>query len=232
MLKQIQNWVRSVVVVLIVLLVIALGVYISLNAQAFWQRLNYWMGDKFDQSADEVVAAGLTRVDDVLVADSQLFPDIFMADAVKSLLSEYQARGDNFLYIPRLGIGAPIMYLDEVNEDVLRNELLQGVGHYPDTALPGQLGNSFIFGHSSYYWWSNSPYASIFANLESVQVGDYIVASYNHQVFVYQVMETKVVSPTEMSVLDQGRDYRLSLMTCTPLGTNLNRFVVVAQLVS
>lgn len=137
------------------------------------------------------------------------------------------------LQIPSLGIVAPIQYVTEQTEAVYQAALQQGVVHFPGTALPGALGNVYIFGHSSDYLWSPGEYKTIFARLPEIAVdADIFVTDHEGQRYWYQVTETKVVNPKDLSVLDQNQyqDSRLTLQTSYPLGTALQRFIVVAKL--
>lgn len=128
------------------------------------------------------------------------------------------------LVIPKIGIEAPIIW--NVDEASLNERLLEGVVHSQGTALPGQVGNIFITGHSSYYSWIRSDYKDVFVLLDKLEVGDQIFISYSSTVFNYEVTNKKIVSPSETSVMDQGNDYNLTLMTCVPVGTNLNRLII------
>ncbi|MCL5407174.1 MAG: class D sortase [Patescibacteria group bacterium] len=130
------------------------------------------------------------------------------------------------LVVPKIGVNAPILW--NVNEDQVNDKLLEGVVHFKGTALPGQKGNIFITGHSSYYSWVVSPYKDVFSLLEKLSTGDKIYIQYQGNTFTYVVSNTKVVSPNELSVLDQTPDFNLTLMTCVPVGTNLNRLIVTS----
>lgn len=130
------------------------------------------------------------------------------------------------LIISKIGVDAPIIW--NVEESQIENRLLDGVVHFQGTALPDQIGNIFITGHSSYYSWSSSPYKAVFALLENLEPGDIINIQYQNTRLNYIVNERKVVSPDEVSVMDQTQDHRLTLMTCVPVGTNLNRLIIVA----
>src|SRR5438093_1507422 len=77
----------------------------------------------------------------------------------------------NLLEISSLGIKAPVVYVDQANETAFQAALKDGVVHYPGTALPGQPGNVYIFGHSSDYFWSNGHYKTIFASLPQIKKG-------------------------------------------------------------
>ncbi len=157
-------------------------------------------------------------------------------DAATSVLSEppVPTGEPNMLEIPALGIHAPIIYIDEKTEKAYQEALLHGVVHYPGTAKPGEAGNAYIFGHSSDYIWSPGQYKTVFAILPKISQGDLInVSDEQGRMFVYRVIEQKVVTPTDLSVLDQGGNQRklLTLQTSYPIGTALRRYIVVAELV-
>ncbi len=131
--------------------------------------------------------------------------------------------------IPKLGLVAPL-HISVLPSQVIPT-LQSGVVHYADTALPGQIGNVVIFGHSSDYPWSPGLYKNVFALLDQLVAGDQIVVPYTTQKFVYEVVSAKVVKPTELSVLKKTSTPQLTLITCYPVGTAQKRLVVIARLV-
>lgn len=150
----------------------------------------------------------------------------------------------NRLVIPKIGKNIPIVQVDidsnnleqeligiEV-EGAIQDALRNGVVHYPGTAAPGQHGNFFVTGHSSYYPWDSGEYKEVFALLSKLEVGDIYVAYYDQKKYTYKVTVKKEVSPTQVDVLTQPKDKRVStLMTCTPLGTALRRLIIQAELI-
>src|SRR6185503_5630476 len=80
----------------------------------------------------------------------------------------------NKLTIASIGVDAPVVYVNTKSETAFQEGLKSGVVHYPQTALPGQPGNVYIFGHSSDYSWSKGQYKTIFALLPRVAIGDII----------------------------------------------------------
>lgn len=140
----------------------------------------------------------------------------------------------NMLWIDSLGIKAPIVEVTARNEKAYQEALKHGIGHFPGTAAAGQWGNMYLFGHSSDFSWSSGEYKTVFALLPKIQVGDTIVVSgADGTPYEYRVTETAVVSPKDLSVLDQyGNQKRmLTVQTSYPLGTALRRFVAKAELV-
>jgi LPXTG-site transpeptidase (sortase) family protein len=138
----------------------------------------------------------------------------------------------NRLWINSLAIEAPLVYVSGTTHQVFQGGLEKGVVHFPGTALPGEYGNAYFFGHSSDYPWKRGAYKTVFALLPKIKKEDEIrVSDADGNVFVYIVHTTLVVGPKDVRVLDQhNRASRmLSLQTSYPLGTALQRFIVQAE---
>jgi LPXTG-site transpeptidase (sortase) family protein len=145
---------------------------------------------------------------------------------------------DDRIIIPRIRKNVPIVKVKTENllkrdwsglEKDIQEALQNGVVHYPGTAEPGESGNIVITGHSSYFLWDPGRFKDVFALLHEVVVGDIVVVYHNQQKYSYQVYETKVVMPDQIEILTQAGGNRLTLITCTPVGTNLKRLVVLAK---
>ncbi len=145
---------------------------------------------------------------------------------------------DTRIVIPRINKNVPVVTVSSealINRDWVKleqeiQEALQGgVVHYPSTAFPDEEGNVVITGHSSYFPWDPGRFKDVFALLHDVQIGDKIYMYYNQQRYDFEVYETKVVLPNQVDVLTQEGENRLTLITCTPVGTNLKRLVVFAR---
>jgi sortase A len=138
----------------------------------------------------------------------------------------------NFLKIPKLKINVPIQFPDTSEESVIQQYLTRGVVHYAGTAIPGEVGNVFITGHSSNFWWMKGNFNYVFVNLDKLIAGDRVIIYYEGNKYVYKVSSQVVVIPTDVSVLAQTDTPTLSLMTCTPPGTNWKRLVVKLNQIS
>ncbi len=99
-----------------------------------------------------------------------------------------------------------------------------GRGTCPGTALPGQPGNAVISGH-------RTTYGAPFHNLDRVAPGDLVTVTTVTGTHVYQVVEARVVRPTEMWVTGQWQGSWLTLTTCHPRFSARERLVVFARLV-
>lgn len=145
---------------------------------------------------------------------------------------------DNRIIIPKIGKNIPLVdvrlgaWFDfDHMENIFMQELEKGIVRYPGTAKPWEVGNSFIFGHSSNYPWIKGEYNSVFALLDELTFGDEIIVYYNQKKFTYIIREKKVVKPGNVKVLDREEGKKeISLMTCWPIGTTINRLIVFAEL--
>jgi len=135
------------------------------------------------------------------------------------------------IIIPKINVDAPVIYMENTDNKQILEDIKHGVGHYPNTALPGRVGNVFMTGHSSYYWWSGGEYNQVFVLLDKLTPGDLIYIYHDGRKYIYRVSKSFVVSPNQVDVLEQSNEPILTLMTCTPLGTNLRRLIVQADLI-
>jgi sortase A len=136
---------------------------------------------------------------------------------------------DDRLIIPKIGVNSPIVWMESDQEEDIQKYLQNGVGHYPNTAFPGEVGNCFITGHSSNYWWKSGGYNYVFALLDELLVGDQTIIYYKQKKYVYEVYEVKIVSPENTEVLQPTSEPTITLMTCTPPGTDWRRLIVRAK---
>ena len=97
-------------------------------------------------------------------------------------------------------------YRAVVRQGVDLKVLADGPGHYPGTPWPGQPGNVAVAGHNN-FWLS-------FSHLKP---GDRVEVQTQHSLYVYEITGSKVVSPTDRTVLVATNDDRLTLTTCYPL---------------
>ena len=127
--------------------------------------------------------------------------------------------------IPKLRI---INAAVKVGSDDLDKSLI----HYGGTSLPGEFGNSVIFGHSVLpVFFNPQNYLTIFSTLPTLKEGDDIFVTYDNVKYRYVVYEMRVVPPDDISVLEQKYDSSyISLVTCVPPGTYWKRLIVRAKI--
>lgn len=146
---------------------------------------------------------------------------------------------ENRIIIPKIGKNIPLVNVENkqvINvkelEDVFMKELEKWVVRYPGSWVPGENGNMFVFGHSSNFPWIKWDYNDIFATLDKVVFNDEIIIYYNQKKYTYIIREKKVIKPGEVSILKRDLwKSEVTLMTCYPIWTSINRLVVIWELV-
>lgn len=136
------------------------------------------------------------------------------------------------IIIPKLGANARIIAnVDPYDARVYQRALTRGVAHARGTSVPGAMGNMFLFAHSSENFYEAVRYNSIFYLLPKLVPGDEILLYYKNAEYVYVVTDKKMAAAKEVSYLDDGGNAQtLTLMTCWPPGTSLQRLLIFATL--
>lgn len=121
------------------------------------------------------------------------------------------------IHIPSIGLQHAVF------EGVTLTIINEGPGHWPGSAMPGQVGNTVFPGH-------RTTYSRPFHDLDKLVPGDDVVFQMPEADYVYKVVETKIVTPEELWVIDQGVTPTFTLIACHPKGSARQRIVVKGDL--
>ena len=135
-------------------------------------------------------------------------------------MSILNANGDGimgYIQIPSINVKLPIFHTTD-------DEVLQiGVGHLEGSSLPvgGENTHSVLSAHRGL------PSASLFTDLDKVEIGDDFFVIIMGEYYAYEVDHIDVVEPDDTSLLavEEGQDL-CTLITCTPYGVNTQRLMV------
>jgi sortase A len=122
---------------------------------------------------------------------------------------------------PALGrISIPEVGLDaELQEGIRLSTLDRGPGHWPGTAMPGQIGNVVVAGH-------RTSHGAEFRHLDSLAPGDEVIFTTDAGVHTYLVTGTQIVTPDALWITDPTDTPTATLFACHPLGSTAKRIVV------
>lgn len=185
--------------------------------------------EKFPIPASQVLTSPkmLESVEVVKNADGfSYFEPKSNADFLTSL-SNLERPAEFFLSVPKIKIRNARVAVDST-------KFQKNLAHFPGTAIPGEIGNSFITGHSVLSQFADPKnYLGIFTELSKLEVGDDIEISLSGKTLHYVVLYSKVVDPKDTSVLlpISSSSRNLTLMSCVPPGTSLKRLVVITSLI-
>ncbi|MGD6968605.1 class D sortase [Rossellomorea vietnamensis] len=167
-------------------------------------------------SAEETAQTSYINLDDVFNPSAR----------TSEVAASERERSENALGSNMLGI----ITIDVINVNlpILRGasqyNLKYGAGHLNGTAIPGKTGNSAIAAHRS------REQGKMFNRLGELQMGDAITVKTRSGTFQYKVTDTKVVEPTDLSVLQESDEEILTLITCDPIENPVNRLIVRAEM--
>ena len=122
-----------------------------------------------------------------------------------------------YVQIPKINVKLPIFHT--TSEEVLE----KGVGHLEGSSLPvgGESTHSVLSAHRGL------PSASLFTDLDQLEIGDDFFIIIMDEYIAYEVDQILVVEPDDTSALqvEDGKDL-CTLLTCTPYGVNTQRLMV------
>ena len=158
------------------------------------------------------LAAEFTRITSTTVKDQSAQYD-------RAVLQEGDVVGR--ISMPSLGVdtwmvaGSKLKYLEK------------GPGVFPQSAMPGHVGNFSVAGH-------RTSYGAPFGDIDKLRKGDLITVTSQEGTFNYSVTGSEIVPPTDVSVLRTVDPTRAvaTLVTCHPKWTSSNRLIVRAELTS
>ncbi len=161
-------------------------------------------------------------------ADPSQIPEVTSPPSVP-VIQTPPARGQVFarLIIPRLGREWVRPIGESVDIDVLDTI---GVGHYEGSAFPGGIGNVGLAGH-------RTTHGAAFMDLDTLVPGDDVVIETADGRYTYVVESSDVVTPDAVEVVapvpnrpgEVPTERWLTITTCTPKYTTLQRLVVWAR---
>ena len=142
-----------------------------------------------------------------------------------------------YLMVPKLNIEVPIVFGAKTDVSSMNVAMANGVANFKvagASAMPGEIGNFAISGHSAGNVYQQSDYKFIFSGLTRMEEGDLIYVDYNKARYTYRVVGKKVVNPSDVAALrkiakDNTGKPMITLITCTPLGTSKQRLLVYGE---
>lgn len=122
-----------------------------------------------------------------------------------------------YVEIPAIQIRLPIYH------GCTENELSKGAGHLPSSSLPvgGKSTHAVLAAHSG------RADSKMFTDLDQVKEGDLVYLYVLNKTLTYEVDKITVTTPDDTDAIQtiDGKDL-LTLLTCTPYGTNTHRLLV------
>lgn len=154
-------------------------------------------------------------------------------DYWKSLLPEQDRFSSLYIVMPTLWMVSPVIIVLEWSADAelmkqwkeidINQYLVNWVMHYPWTAMPDQIWNMVIFGHSNFYKNRGVRYPSIFAdimNLDAIREDEIWLFTLkddgiNYELYKYTIEKSYDTKPTDVGILEPNGWKELTVFACT-----------------
>jgi len=135
------------------------------------------------------------------------------------------------IVIPKIAANSRILAnVNTAAYDEYIKALGEGVAHAQGTAFPGDGGHIYLFAHSTDNILNVGTYNAVFYLLYKLEKNDEILLFYQGKKFTYRVIGKRIVKPTEIHYLTRASaEEFLTLQTCWPPGTTLQRLLVFAS---
>jgi len=206
-----------------VLIFTGLSIFILTNFQFAWAEIkfyySYLTGTKYEIEVSRNVPV-----------EKQGFKNLVTDNSIKIKPSNTEFG----IVIEKLNINAPIVKdVPVVNEKDYLEALKEGVAHASFSGYPNQENaNVYLFAHSSYNFWELGKYSSVFNQIHKLNLKDQISIFYEGKRYVYEVENKILFNDFKVDeTIYESIGPSLTLQTCYPAGTTLNRLVIRAALV-
>lgn len=214
--KKISTWLIAAGI-FIILIPVAGSIYTSYQQDKLYEE--YLNSQEMQSSIEDLDTAFTESPAPDFASPSAL--DSTTAAAAKPAAEVYKPTVIGRIKIPSASINLLLV------EGSSSKDLNWGAGHLTATPMPGEPGNCAIAGHRNY------TFGSYFSRLGEVQIGDRITIEYNKTEYTYEAYEILTVLPDDTSVLARnGEEAILTLITCTPKGSNTHRLIIHGKLIS
>lgn len=119
--------------------------------------------------------------------------------------------------MPSIGVDLPL------REGITPSTLDAGPGHWPGTAMPGQVGNVVVAAH-------RTSHGGPFRNIDQLTVGDRVEFGDGESTVGYVVVGSEIVEPDAIWITDPTETPTATLFACHPLGSTSQRIVIHLEL--
>jgi sortase A len=207
-----------------ILLLVGVALVSDVVATLIWEEplSSIWARFQQDSLAGQVAkversapTSGELHALDRLHSDRQRIA--LLARALKR--SAPRGSGVGRISIPSLGVS----YLLVNGTDTA--SLIKGPGIYPQTGFPGSSGTTAVAGH-------RTTFLAPFRNIDRLRPGQTVHIQMPYGDFTYAVEKTRIVLPTDFSVIKSVGYQQLVLSACDPPFSAAKRIIVFSRLIS
>ncbi|MDD5145868.1 MAG: sortase [Candidatus Pacebacteria bacterium] len=137
---------------------------------------------------------------------------------------------ENSIEIPKIETSVPLVFPVGSSTKDISQALNVGTVHFPNSALPGESGQTIILGHSAPANWPKIKYDWVFSKLNDLEAGDEIFVYFQYKKIKYAVFKKIFLEKGEDVPVLTNSENTLVLISCWPPGKDIRRIAVEAAM--
>ncbi len=137
--------------------------------------------------------------------------------------------GEPRILIDDINLDAGIVFPKSTDLNILNTALTKGVVYYPGSGKLGEVGNVFLFGHSTGLKVIYNKNFEVFNRLKELEAGDVIRVQSDGREYWYRVLSMTIQKADDANINLSTTRKLLTISTCRIFGAKEDRYVVEAE---
>lgn len=135
--------------------------------------------------------------------------------------------------IPKIDVDKEVIpNVDPRDEAIYKEAFKQGVAHGLGTKFPGEIGNTYLYAHSTRDIEDIDKNAGWFTRLDELEIGDEFEILYGQGIYRYSIASREIIDPRATGVYTSYAPVQMvTLQTCYPRGEITERIIYKALLI-
>jgi len=148
-------------------------------------------------------------------------------------IKEVGGNTDFQINIPKIELEKKVIpNIDPRDEAIYKEAFKQGVAHGLGTKFPDEIGNTYLYAHSTKKVENIDKYAGWFTRLDELEVGDEVIIEYGQNKYTYSIASREIIDPRATGVYTAYAPVQmLTLQTCHPRGEVTERIIFKGLLI-
>lgn len=121
--------------------------------------------------------------------------------------------------------------VDPRDEGIYKEAFKQGIAHGMGTKFPDEIGNTYLYAHSTRDVEDIEKNAGWFTRLDELSIGDTFEIIYGQNIYTYSIASREIIDPRATGVYTAYAPVQMvTLQTCHPRGEIEERLIIKALL--
>ena len=149
-----------------------------------------------------------------------------------NIIPEVESSVEFRLLIPKINLEKEVISnVDPRDDNIYKEAFRKGIAHGLGTKFPDEIGNTYLYAHSTRDVKDIERNAGWFTRLDELSVGDEFTIIYGHKIYIYSIASIDIVDPRATGVYTAYAPIQMvTMQTCHPRGEIEERLILKAVL--